>query len=400
MIFMTFLKQNWFRIVSIAVIIVLVLLIVEINDLPRQQEENYANIATSVDTTANSMASKSDEEWEKEFAQYRTDGKKICDEFQQPGMPLEKWKDADFIKSIVCNEALAIKDYLNVTYLIAELANPASEYSPEIKHGKINDINFAVLDGDSTRNYYMFFTSEQPKIKFLDLLVNNDRRHNPSYKIASDSFGNEWFVSTRLAGSGSDQSDYVDSWYWVDKNSLKLKKVLEYSSLGGFGTGWGIFNDSGWLGGKFSVTSSNMVLDNNSYFNFSFERSYDWEDENLLSNTISMRYRWDPDNKSFSYVSGNTNLKLADIDGMNPLSFVKGKNNCEIDWIFCMYSELVDNNYGELTKIALGEDTVKKGILAKILVKNPDINNSADEGIQALNWYHNLPKVKHLLELL
>lgn len=358
---------------------------------------NFENTTASIlmPQPTETIGSKSDEEWDKEYAQAREEGKKLCDEYQYPADLLNSWGEEVLQMFIICKNAEANKDYINVTYLLDEIKNPSSEYSPKIEYGKINGLNFAALMGISTSNYYLFY-DEKP---LADLAIDNGKRHNPSYRINSDGFGNQWFISTELGNSGSDLSEYIDSWYWIEKSKPELKKVLEYPSLGGFGTGWGIFNDDGWLGSDFSVKDNLKTVEGNSYVDFDFSRSYEFWGEELASNKISMRYRWDPTTKSFEYVSGDSGFGLKDIDGDNSPLFKTKTEKCDVNWILCMNAAFIKENYNQLMVIATESDISKKKALEGILVKNPSEETGAKEK-QELIWFHNIAQVKKLLSKL
>lgn len=334
---------------------------------------------------------------DKELAQVREEGKKLCDEYEYPPDPLGRWKEDVLKMFVICKNAENTEDYINVTYLLKELNNPSSEYSPTIEFKEVNDISLIVLNGISTSNYYLFFDKSADGKEFSDLLVDNGRRGSPIYRIVSDSFGNQWFVSTKLNGGGSDMSDFIDSWYWINK-SLKLSKVLEYGSLGGFGTGWGMFNDPDYLVSSFSVKESPKTIGANSYIDFVFSRSYAFGDQDLVSDNISMRYRWNSTTKSFEYISGDSGFKLENIDGDGaPLFGVKVETEeCDVNWLLCMNVEFIKENYSRLIKIATGSDIDKKKALGEFLIKNSNVEISTKQK-QELDWFHNLPQVKQLL---
>ena len=261
----------------------------------------------------------------------------------------------------------------------------------------MNGISLIVLNGISTSNYYLFFDKSADGKEFSDLLVDNRRRGSPIYRIVSDSFGNQWFVSTKLNGSGSDMADFVDSWYWINK-SLKLSKVLEYASLGGFGTGWGMFNDPDYLVSSFSVEESSKTVGANSYIDFVFSRSYRFGDQDLVSNKISMRYRWNSATKSFEYISGDSGFKLENIDGDGaPLFGVKVETEkCDWTWLLCMNVEFIKENYSQLIKVATGSDIDRKEALGEFLIRSSNEKVGAKQK-QELDWFHNLQQVKQLL---
>ena len=391
---MTWIKQNW---VKVAIIGALVLA-----NLVLLQQNSTLNLASIYGTEewlqAQSYDSRFDkEEWNKKMTERREEGKRFCDEYNYPGGALTSWPKEPLEAFIVCKSAKKIGDYVDVVIIWNDIRNPDSEFDATIEYKKVNNINLATIMGVmSTSNYYFFYDDE-----FLtDLVISNDKRHNPSYKIVSDKLNNQWFVSTKLGNSGSDTSEYIDTWYWIEKNGPELKKVLEYPSIGGFGTGWGQFNDDGSLGSSFSVEKSFKNISGNSYVDFDFKRFYEFGDEELVSNKISMRYQWVPAARNFAYISGNAGFKLSNINGANPPLFIQERNECNHNsWLFCIYADFTKEFYQSLAKVAVGSDTNKKQALAKILIL--EFDKDVDEKVkQDLEWFNNLPEVKQLLNLL
>jgi len=391
---MIFLKQNWIKVVVIGALVLANLVLL--------QQNSTSNLAAIYGTEEWRQAQSSDsdfdeEEWNRKMTQRREEGKRFCDEYNYPDGALTSWPKEPLEAFVICKSAEKIGDYINVIYVWNDIRNPNSEFDATIEYKKVNDVNLAAIMGVmSTSNYYFFYDDE-----FLaDLIVSNGKRHGPSYEIISDKLGSQWFVSTELGNSGSDMSEYIDTWYWIRKDKPELKKVLEYPSIGGFGTGWGIFNDSGWLQSSFSVEKSFKNINGNSYIDFDFRRLYEFGDEELVSNKISMRYQWVSVARNFAYVSGNSGFKLSEINGDNAPLFIQERNECNYDsWLFCMYADFIKEFYQSLAKIAAGSDINKKQALAEILIL--EFDKDTDEKVkQDLEWYNNLPEVQDLLNLL
>src|SRR3989338_1845244 len=382
---LNFLKQNWIVVLVMGLLVLINLFLFRTNSAPLNEEWSLDdNESEKVD-------------WDKEYAQHREAGKKFCNEYKYPNEALDNWPKEPLEAFVICKSAEKIGDYINVVYVWNDIRNPNSEFDAIIEYKKVNDVNLAAIMGVmSTSNYYFFYNDE-----FLaDLIVSNGKRHGPSYEIVSDKLNNQWFVSTKLGNSGSDMSEYVDTWYWIEKDRLELKKVLEYPSIGGFGSGWGIFNDSGWLGSSFSVEKSFKNIDGNSYIDFDFRRLYEFGDEELISDKVSMRYQWDSAASNFTYISGNSDFRLSNINGINAPLFTQERNECNHNsWLFCMYADFLKEFYQPLAKVAAGSDVGKKQALAEILIL--EFNENIDEKVkQDLEWFNNLSEVQHLLNLL